>query len=162
MLAHRRLERVGVYTVNGHGPSGSMTFHEDHDGLFLSPSALPGPLSGCLGGKVLRARLAPDVSFVNLHHAAQEPSHRLLPHRFPHPMREKPCRLQRNPQLTRELMAADAFLAAGHEMDGCEPFGEGGMRVFEDRPDTDGELFTAGFALVHARTHGLRRARLRG
>src|SRR4051812_6513612 len=57
-------------------------------------------------------------------------------------------------------MAANPFLATGHEVNCHEPFRDGDVRVFEDRPDPYRELFTADFALVDASPDRTRRPRL--
>jgi len=117
--------------------------------MFVSGAALHG-----------NAFLTAGEGLVCLHDAAGTvATHRCCeaasPHRFADTMANEPARLERDLERAVELVCADAFFAAGHEMKGLQPPVHGDVAGLEDRADLHVELFPAHVALVIADARAL-------
>jgi len=94
------------------------------------------------------AGLAADEGFIRFD-LARELVECASVHRMTNPVEHEPCRLLRNVDVARDFIRANAVLAVGNQEHRAEPLVEADWRVFEDRPDLDGELFFAIQALPH-------------
>src|SRR3954469_20124659 len=93
-----------------------------------------------------------DKSLISLHHGTR-PSHRChitVLHGFPDAVTHEPGRLISDVQHAHKLMAADALLAAAHELIGQPPLVQRDMAAFEDRAYCYGEFLAARPAPAHA------------
>src|SRR5580658_7400209 len=91
------------------------------------------------------AIFAADESFVNLNdfafaaHRSQAASAHGLADTMPH----EPRGTIGNAKRAMQLMSAEAFLAARHEVKALKPHVQGDMASFHDRPHGDREIFPA-------------------
>jgi hypothetical protein len=69
-------------------------------------------------------------------------------HRFADAMSNEPASFEINAEHTTELICAEAFLAAAHQVHSLQPDVQGDMAFLEDGPDLDGERLPAGIAFV--------------
>ena len=70
-------------------------------------------------------------------------------------MAHEPRRLEGEPQGAVKLVAADALLAAGDQVEGLQPQAQRNVAVLEDGADGHAELLAAGVALVEAEAGAL-------
>ena len=98
------------------------------------------------------ARLPTDECLVNFDRASAsaEMHGAVVRHSFADTVRHEPRGLERDAKDAMQLIAADAFLTAAHQVDGLQPEVQGDVAVLKDRAHADGELRAAITALLEA------------
>ena len=73
-------------------------------------------------------------------------------HRFAQTMAHEPSRFVADAEHAMNVMRRDTLLRSGHQEQHRQPFRERDFAFLENGLDRDGELLTAGIALIHAWT----------
>src|SRR5581483_3117787 len=136
-----RVARVLVGRVDDSADDIPLPGNRADDGRLVRDPAVSGPV---LPGSALSAAMAvlgfpTDIRLVDLHDAHQHLEVGIF-HRSPEPVTHVPCGLiGPRPDLSLNLLRADALLAVEHLPENLEPHHERVLRVLEDRAADDGE-----------------------
>src|SRR5256885_615465 len=100
------------------------------------------------------ALLAADIGLIDFNRATvrAERGKAALAHRFTNAVRQEPSGLDGQAQGARQLVRADALLAAGDQIHGLKPHMQRNLAALEDGAHADGEGLPALIALVEADT----------
>src|SRR5581483_5750252 len=140
-FAHETLQCAAVGRFDDSADDIPLPGNRADDGRLVRDPAVSGPV---LPGSALSAAMAvlgfpTDIRLVDLHDAHQHLEVGIF-HRSPEPVTHVPCGLiGPRPDLSLNLLRADALLAVEHLPENLEPHHERVLRVLEDRAADDGE-----------------------
>lgn len=136
----QEIGRTGALDVEG--PGRTATLNQCQDRVLVGIAAL-----------LRHVLLLPDERLVDLHDRAlaTHRRQRASRHRLAQAVGHEPAGLDRHAERAGELVAADALLAAAHQVHGLEPLVQFDMAGLEHRADRHTALLAAGVALVEAR-----------
>jgi hypothetical protein len=122
--------------------------NQTKDGVFMPRALLD-----------LEAVFATDVGLINLdgRAIAAHRGKRTIAHSLPDAMAQMPSGFQPNAQHALKLAGADPLLARAKQVDGLQPHSQRQVTILEDGSNLDGELLTAGIALVKSYASGFAR-----
>jgi len=134
------LQRFLRAILNDFGANLPATLKNTHHGSFVCHVPSPASDTPCPHALVHVPRFAADKSLIDFNLTAHFAAKEIVLQRQADTVKEKPCRLLSDPQISCNLVTANTVLAVGNKPHSRKPLVQTNRGIFHDGADLDGEF----------------------